>query len=584
MISSVIVGASAQNLHRTKKTRKSSRINRKEESKLVLKALQDNVKRVLITSKRGLLSNSYNQEDLEEVLRSAECPKVEIEEHEINKLIHKVYMRDALEENAEFLKYFETSFDENGDEVKVRTGLSWIAFQWRDVVAWNDLFTKPNSSFQALTYALMVMIFVILSVTTFCLETITHNQNNPNIMWTFQVIDYACLAVFTVDFILQVATCQNYRAFIISPMTWVELSSVLPFYIELIVIAATTGVSSGPASMVSSRISSFSNTTVANGVAGGISSSGASQTRLIRIIRLLRILRLLTLVSRFRVVQIIMDALRNSVDVLLLLAFLLVIILVVFGSIMYYIEPNTTSAFTNIPVSMYYVQVTLTTTGYGDIYPVTPWGKFVAGLMMLCCLVTVSLPISVVGNNFSTLCAGVDATRNAVAAGESVWPQVSKVRSMGQMHQSFLDEILALLLTQQSLLIPPLLSSKRALGKIRAAIDAANRGTVPLNIGLITSQLSSAWDDAKLCTTRIQIMEILLEIATAMCGGRPLEEQMKRLQAAALALEEWRDRGAAVVLDSKDLISDLESFEKQVNACVSRAEAQARHREMMSRL
>lgn len=40
--------------------------------------------------------------------------------------------------------------------------------------------------------------------------------------------------------------------------------------------------------------------------------------------------------------------------------------------------------------------MTLTTTGYGDFYPVSAWGRFIAGVFMLLCMVTLSLPISVV--------------------------------------------------------------------------------------------------------------------------------------------------------------------------------------------
>jgi hypothetical protein len=40
---------------------------------------------------------------------------------------------------------------------------------------------------------------------------------------------------------------------------------------------------------------------------------------------------------------------------------------------------------------------------YGDMVPSTNWGKFVAGITMLCCMVTISLPISVIGGNFSSM-------------------------------------------------------------------------------------------------------------------------------------------------------------------------------------
>lgn len=49
------------------------------------------------------------------------------------------------------------------------------------------------------------------------------------------------------------------------------------------------------------------------------------------------------------------------------------------------------------------MQTTLTTTGYGDIVPQTYQGKFVAGILMLFAMVTMALPISVIGANFTNM-------------------------------------------------------------------------------------------------------------------------------------------------------------------------------------
>lgn len=57
-------------------------------------------------------------------------------------------------------------------------------------------------------------------------------------------------------------------------------------------------------------------------------------------------------------------------------------IVVILGSIMYLVE-SVENGFTNIPESIYWAIVTITTVGYGDIAPVTPTGKFIASLIML---------------------------------------------------------------------------------------------------------------------------------------------------------------------------------------------------------
>merc|ERR1712196_717474 len=59
------------------------------------------------------------------------------------------------------------------------------------------------------------------------------------------------------------------------------------------------------------------------------------------------------------------------------------------------------SLFTSIPATMWWCVVTLMTVGYGDMYPYTPLGKVVGIIAMICAILILALPISVIGANFS---------------------------------------------------------------------------------------------------------------------------------------------------------------------------------------
>lgn len=127
----------------------------------------------------------------------------------------------------------------------------------------------------------------------------------------------------------------------------------------------------------------------------GLFFPGTQYLLSIRILRLLRIFRVLKLANYLTEAQTLRQALRASsrkISVFLLAVFAMVVIL---GSIMYLIE-GPEHGFTNIPTSVYWAIVTLTTVGYGDIAPMTALGKIIASMIMIIGYGIIAVPTGIV--------------------------------------------------------------------------------------------------------------------------------------------------------------------------------------------
>ncbi|CAJ1340716.1 unnamed protein product [Effrenium voratum] len=107
-------------------------------------------------------------------------------------------------------------------------------------------------------------------------------------------------------------------------------------------------------------------------------------------------LRLLKLMRRFGKLSLVTHALRSTGDALKLLLFLLSVIVLVFSTLMYVVEP--TDNIDSFGTAMWICTVTVTTVGYGDVTPSTNSGKILAGALCFISVLFMAMPISVLGN------------------------------------------------------------------------------------------------------------------------------------------------------------------------------------------
>ena len=123
--------------------------------------------------------------------------------------------------------------------------------------------------------------------------------------------------------------------------------------------------------------------------------------RLIRLIRLVRLLRLLKVIRYSESWRVFTDFYRMKKSELAMV-FLVVLFLLVFASaVIYHVEQEAQPvAFSSIPAAMWWGVATLTTVGYGDIYPVTPLGKFFGAIIALLGIGLFALPAGILGSGF----------------------------------------------------------------------------------------------------------------------------------------------------------------------------------------
>jgi voltage-gated potassium channel len=128
----------------------------------------------------------------------------------------------------------------------------------------------------------------------------------------------------------------------------------------------------------------------------------ALDLRFARIVRLVRMLRILKIGRYSRSLRMFGRVFRSRRDDLVLIAALLLVLLVLSSSSMYFLENGAQpEAFSSIPASMWWAMATLTTVGYGDVYPVTAAGKAVGSFIAVLGIGIFALPAGILAGAFA---------------------------------------------------------------------------------------------------------------------------------------------------------------------------------------
>ena len=147
----------------------------------------------------------------------------------------------------------------------------------------------------------------------------------------------------------------------------------------------------------------------------------ATDARVIRAFRILRIFRLLKMQRYVQSLDKLDDVVRSKKEELLVTTTMIAIMLVFSASLMYLVENEAQpDKFPDIPSSLWWGIATLTTVGYGDVFPITPLGKLLGGVIAFLGIGMFALPTGILASGFAEQIRKKDARLECPHCGKSV--------------------------------------------------------------------------------------------------------------------------------------------------------------------
>ena len=200
----------------------------------------------------------------------------------------------------------------------------------------------------------IIQFLILASAVAFVLETETAFDKYDKL---FDIADWAFLVLFSLEYILRIYTAPDRKKFIFGFFGIVDLLAILPSLVLIPGLGSVPGF------------------------------------RVLRVLRFLRVFRIFKATRFILAVDRMIDALGGVKRELLALVILSSMLVYLAACGIHYFERyEQPEAFGSIPDAMWWAIVTLTTIGYGDVYPVTAGGKVFTALVALVGVGLIAIP------------------------------------------------------------------------------------------------------------------------------------------------------------------------------------------------
>ncbi len=215
-----------------------------------------------------------------------------------------------------------------------------------------------------------IAIWVLLSVVSVILESVESLHYILNLQ--FIVLDSIAVAIFTLEYCMRMYSCvedPKYQGAFFgrfkqakSPSTFIDFLAIIPFYLEVFLHHVLD----------------------------------------LRFLRIFRLARLLKLTRNSDATTVLFRVIAREWPIMSAASFIMGLLLILTASIGYLLEHEAQpEKFENIPQSIYWAVITLASVGYGDISPVTPWGRAMTSVLALLGIGIFAIPAALLASAFS---------------------------------------------------------------------------------------------------------------------------------------------------------------------------------------